>query len=209
MNADAAFIRPTPARRGARSRQPDTLISGDLRTEVHVPPTQTITRHAGTSLEHGPLDVRHPQPGVAGEQWEGFDGPDPILADWQTWLGLSSTPPVTSSLDTRTKLWVHGGLIGDEHTWPSARASRIYVVFDDEKAVYVGQTRQPLLSRVRTHFRQQRTDDQRRKAGTWRFIVTAAFDDLHAGDLDTLERHAAEWLLPLRHRQGRRHPRQS
>ena len=129
------------------------------------------------------------------------------LDDWTSWLKLSATPTVASMSDTRRKLHIRGGRIVNAETWPTEPASRIYVAFDDCGPVYVGQTTHPLLIRIRNHFANQRSESQRRKAGTWRFLVSAAWPDLQPGDLDRLERSAAEWLLPLRHRTGRRHPR--
>lgn len=130
------------------------------------------------------------------------------LHDWETWLGLSSTPPTRPGTDPLHELWVHAGTVVEPGAWPTGAAPRIYAALDDVGVVYVGQTTRPLLWRIRNHFGNQRTDAQRRKAGTWQLIVAAVFDDPLPGSLDRRERSAAEWLLHLSHRAGRRHPRQ-
>jgi GIY-YIG catalytic domain-containing protein len=133
--------------------------------------------------------------------------PDPRLLDWAAWLALSGTPDVASLAEAMRKLTVRGGTLTDSDAWPTESGPRIYVAFDDQGAVYVGQTTRLLETRIRGHFARQRSAAQQRKAGTWEFVVSAAFRELRHGDLDRLERSAAEWLLPLRHRKGRRHPR--
>jgi hypothetical protein len=129
------------------------------------------------------------------------------LDDWQKWLDLSSTPAVASRSEAMQRLRVDGGLIPAPEAWPTEMGDRIYAAFDDVSVVYVGQTSRPLLLRVRNHFSNQHSDLQRRKAGTWRFLVSAVFDGLRPGELNCLERSAAEWLVPLCHRDGRRYPR--
>jgi len=138
-------------------------------------------------------------------------GPDAVSQvphDWLRWLSQSSTPPPRDEGESRRLFHVSGGVIVDPAAWPRGCAARIYVAYGDKDAVYCGQTRRPLAERVREHFGPQLTPDQQLKAGTWRFVVTAVFDDLTDGQLDALESHAARWLVPLRQLRGRRHPRQ-
>lgn len=128
------------------------------------------------------------------------------LVDWRSWLQLSTTPATTSTEQAMFELRLDGGRIAELEAWPLSPAPRIYVAYDDAGPVYVGQTCRPLVARIRSHVGNQRTSTQLRKAGTWRFIVAAAFEHLAHGELDQLERSAAMWLLPQQHRAGRRHP---
>lgn len=130
-----------------------------------------------------------------------------LLGDWATWLTLSSTPDYTSSSQPLELLELQCGHPVNVDAWPSQIAPRVYVAFDETEAVYVGQTSQPLAQRIRRHFGARSTPDQRRKASTWRYVVSVAFTDLAHGELDQLEASAADWVLPLRRRAGRRHPR--
>lgn len=131
----------------------------------------------------------------------------PLLRDWVRWLTLSRTPSYTAGSEPLRVLRVRRGVVADPLEWPVGRLPRIYAVFDDSEAVYVGQTCQPFLKRVRGHFGNQSTLDQREKAGTWDFVVSVAFDDLRHGQLGRLEADAAGWILPPRRTAGRRHPR--
>lgn len=128
------------------------------------------------------------------------------IDDWETWLDLSATPPTTSRARATVRHYVNDGHLVDNDLWPTEGGCQIYAAFDDTSTVYVGQTTMALAKRIRKHFGNQQTDMQRRKAGTWRFIITATFPGLAPGELDRLERSAADWLLPLRHRAGHRHP---
>jgi predicted GIY-YIG superfamily endonuclease len=129
-----------------------------------------------------------------------------VLGDWITWLTLSRTPPVSSRLDPVIAHPVRDGLLVEQDLWPRDPAPQVYVAFDDERAVYVGQTRQALKARVKQHFGNQSTTHQQAKAGSWRLVVSATWDDLLHGQLDQLEAAAWEWVLPKALRTGRRRP---
>lgn len=131
----------------------------------------------------------------------------PDLEDWQSWIALGNTPPPASLEETQRAFELVGGRITTPQLWPDDYEPRIYVVYGDHDVVYVGQTSQPLAVRIRRHVGNQTTPSQQRKAGSWRWVVTAAFPDCGPGALDRLERSAANWLLPLRRRDGQRHPR--
>jgi hypothetical protein len=179
-------IRPTAARRDAGGTRPS--------------PHPLLPAPPGTDTDAGT--------GLRIETATGLsEDRDGDLVDWETWLDLSNTPAVASRPDAIRRLRVHGGHVTAPATWPREPEERIYAAFDDVGVVYVGQTSRPLLLRARNHFANQRSDLERRKAGTWQFLVSAAFEHLAPGDLDRLERSAAEWLLSLQHRAGRRHPR--
>lgn len=130
-----------------------------------------------------------------------------VPADWLTWLRLSSTPAVADERESQRMHPLRGGVVIDPAAWPSDHKARIYVPWGADGPAYVGQTSQPLAARIRGHFGTQTTPDQQLKAGTWHFVVSAAFDNLTASELDALESHAARWLLPHHQRQGRRYPR--
>lgn len=132
---------------------------------------------------------------------------DGRLSDWRDWLDLSTTPTVASRSDALTGWQIRDGILDTPSEWPKDTRERVYVAFDATGAVYVGQTTQPLAVRIRRHFANQTSEQQRHKAGTWQLVTAAAFVDLRPGDIDRLERSAAQWLLPLLHRSGRRHPR--
>lgn len=163
------------------------------------------TRPADVRPQHPPSGQRLPADHHAHPQNPTHT--DTRLVDWKAWLDLSTTPTVAPTSEPLLRLHVHGGQIINPDRWPKARADRLYVAFDHAGAVYVGQTTHLLLTRIRNHFANQRSISQQRKAGTWQFVVSATFADLKPGDLDRLERSAAQWLLPLQHRTGRRHPR--
>lgn len=131
----------------------------------------------------------------------------PLLYDWTQWLRLSTTPPSSAPATAHELLHVRGGVIIDPDRWPPQAVPRLYAAYDDHGPVYVGQTTNPLTTRIRNHFGNQRSPEQRLKAGSWSYVVSAAFAELDRYDLDRLERSAADWLLPLRTRVGRRHPR--
>jgi hypothetical protein len=130
-----------------------------------------------------------------------------LLADWITWLTLSRTPVHSSRLDPITTYRVLDGFLLEPDQWPREREPQVYVAYDEEHAVYVGQTRQALNARIKQHFGNQSTFDQQAKAGSWRMIVSATWDDLRHGELDQLEAAASQWVLPKAYRIGRRHPR--
>lgn len=131
----------------------------------------------------------------------------PLIGDWVTWLSLSRTPDPSRIVDPTAIHSVRDGFLVEPSMWPRVRVPQIYVAFDDERAVYVGQTSQCLGSRIRQHFGNQTTPPQREKAGSWQLIVAATWDDLRHRQLDQLEAAAANWVLPRGHRRGRRHPR--
>lgn len=132
---------------------------------------------------------------------------DRRLHRWVQWLSLSATPTPDDPCEALRLLHLHGGQIVDIAEWPLAHSPRIYVAVDDIGPVYVGQTCHRLADRLRRHFSAQVSLDQRLKAGTWRGVASASFSGLGQGELNALERRAAEWAVPSRHRQGRRHPR--
>lgn len=129
----------------------------------------------------------------------------PLLRDWAQWLSLSKTPDVRPGSDPLQVLSVWRGTIADPLVWPNQPFPRIYVAYDDTESVYVGQTSQPLPTRIRRHLTGDSLD-HRIKAGTWEFVVSAAFDGLAHGGLDRLEAAAAAWVLSPHRRIGRRHP---
>lgn len=129
-----------------------------------------------------------------------------LLGDWITWLTLSRTAAPSTRLDPVTTYQVRDGYLIQQDSWPREPTPQVYVAYDDERAVYVGQTRQTLSTRVRQHFGNQSTSDQQAKAGSWRMLVSATWDDLLHGQLDLLEMAAARWVLPKAYRTGRRHP---
>lgn len=194
----AGPVRPTP-RRPAPAPAPHVLVAASTVT----PATAQTESGVASSGAHDTRDPTHKV--VAAPRGLAPTGPD--IHDWTTWLDLSATPPVTSRHAATLRFHLDGGRIVDPDSWPRDPASRIYAVFDDVGVVYVGQTSLMLSVRIRSHFSNQRTGGEQHKAGTWRFLVNATFPDLRPGELDRLERSAAEWLLPLRHRVGRRHPR--
>lgn len=130
----------------------------------------------------------------------------PLLGDWITWLTLSRTAVPSMRLDPVTTYQVRDGYLVARDSWPREPTPQVYVAYDDERAVYVGQTCQALGTRVRQHFGNQSTSDQQAKAGSWRLLVSATWDDLLHGQLDLLEMAAARWVLPKSYRTGRRHP---
>lgn len=129
-----------------------------------------------------------------------------LLGDWITWLTLSRTPATSTRFDPVITHPVRDGLLVEQDLWPRDPAPQVYVAYDDERAVYVGQTRQPLSARVRQHFGNQSTPDQQAKAGSWQLVVSATWDDLLHGQLDQLEAAAWNWVLPKALRTGRRRP---
>jgi hypothetical protein len=137
----------------------------------------------------------------------GLEESSPLLRDWVRWLTLSKTPDYTAASHPLEVLAVRRGELVDPLVWPYGAAARVYVAFDGSEAVYVGQTTMPLVERVRLHFGNQSTVDQREKAGTWEFIVSVAFAGLQHGQLGRLESSAANWVLPAHRRVGRRYPR--
>ncbi|WP_311209500.1 MULTISPECIES: GIY-YIG nuclease family protein [unclassified Aeromicrobium] len=132
---------------------------------------------------------------------------DRRLRRWAQWLSLSTTPTPEGPDDPVRLLDLEGGRIVHAPAWPLEERPRIYVAVDDVGPVYVGQTCDRLEVRVRRHFSAQVSLDQRMKAGTWRGVASASFPGLALGELNILERRAAEWVVPFRHRRGRRHPR--
>ncbi|GAA0202870.1 hypothetical protein GCM10008944_20680 [Cytobacillus oceanisediminis] len=132
---------------------------------------------------------------------------DPRLRRWNRWLSLSATPVPERADEALLLLSVRRGTLLDSEAWPEEVLPRIYVAVDDAGPVYVGQTSDRLDARIRRHFSSQATRDQRVKAGTWRGVASASFPLLAQGELSDLERRAADWVLPVRHRRGRRHPR--
>jgi len=130
-----------------------------------------------------------------------------LLADWITWLTLSRTPMYSKRLDPTITHHVRDGVLVEPDLWPKEQCPQIYVAYDDEGAVYVGQSCQVLGARLKQHFGNQSTPAQQFKAGSWRTIVSATWDELQHGRLDQLEAAAAQWVLPKSHRAGRRHPR--
>lgn len=131
----------------------------------------------------------------------------PALGQWVRWLTLSKTPDYTPTSMPLDVLHVRRGEIEDPVLWPQGVEPRVYVAFDGREAVYVGQTGRPLLHRIRQHYGNQSTADQREKAGTWEFITSVAFSGLRHGQLGELEASAARWVLPAHRRAGRQHPR--
>lgn len=132
---------------------------------------------------------------------------DRLIDDWVSWLELSNTPVQRTDEQVHERLQVHAGVVTHPQDWPTETGARIYVAHDDCGPAYVGQTNRLLLTRVRLHFGNQRTAQQRLKAGSWQFVVSAVFEGITPDGLDECERAAADWLLPRRHRIGRRHPR--
>lgn len=167
------------------------------------------------SIVASPVPVPVPVSVVSGQRqlvsvWKeavGLEESSPLLGDWVRWLTLSKTPDYTAASRPLESLMVRRGEILDPLVWPNGATPRVYVAFDGSEAVYVGQTTMPLLERVRLHFGNQSTIDQREKAGTWEFIVSVAFARLKHGQLGRLESSAANWVLPTNRRLGRRHPR--
>lgn len=100
------------------------------------------------------------------------------IDDWETWLDVSATPPTTSRTRATVRHYVNDGHLVDNDLWPTEGGCQIYAAFDDTSTVYVGQTTMALAKRIRKHFGNQQTKMQRRKAGTWRFIITATFPGL-------------------------------
>lgn len=156
------------------------------------------------------LDGAEPVPSTAlRPRWESavsLGESSALLGDWITWLSLSRTPTVSTRLDPVIAHPVRDGFLVEQDLWPRDPAPQVYVAYDDERAVYVGQTCQPLKARVKQHFGNQSTSDQQAKAGSWRLIVSATWDDLLHGQLDQLEADAWTWVLPKALRKGRRRP---
>lgn len=197
----------TRPRTGPVPRRPKSANPGVRGVRIAAPtgPAKTTLPDRGV-VSSGAYDTPDPTHPVFAIR-SGHESTEPSLEDWTTWLDLSATPAVTSRAAATIRFHLDGGRILDPDSWPADSASRVYVVYDDAGVVYVGQTSLPLPVRIRSHFSNQRTRDQQHKAGTWRVLVNAAFPGLRPGELDALERSAAEWLLPLRHRTGRRHPK--
>lgn len=129
-----------------------------------------------------------------------------VLGDWISWLTLSRTPTPCASIDPVMTHLVRDGFLVEPELWPKEPVPQVYVAYDDERAVYVGQTCRRLGARVKQHFGNQSTADQQAKAGSWRVVVSASWTDLSHGQLDQLEAAAWEWVLPKAHRNGRRRP---
>lgn len=198
-------LMPSPARMDPRLRRwlawlqlsttpawvPDTLIG------LPAGPAKAAAEVAWAGADRSwPASVPSPSStGGVGALVLDPDGADPLLE----LIGRVGVPWMVLELD-------RGDMVHPE-LWPREAGPRIYVPFDADGPAYVGQTSRRLAHRVPEHFGRRASADERRKATTWTGVASARFTDLRHGDLGRLERLAADWILPLRHRTGRHFPK--